>query len=284
MRLLAIVCSVVVACTLAVVQFASSVALRDRAQAPAWVRVLPAGWGASVDRLDPSLPLPEALRLVLARHALARGDLTYARSAVALLHASRDRLALEGEISERTGNPRAAVDAYLAAGDLTGVEAAVAHLTATGRTNDALALQRAVVARLQNDPTQRDALAQAFYGLGGTYETRAYTFAVGTSERRTAERQALEAYERAARLAPLSLRYLIAVGNQRINIGDLLAARSAFERAHEVDPTSAEPWTGLGDVALRSGARGEAAAFLSRAQALDPHAAAVERLAAELGR
>lgn len=246
------------------------------------MRYVPAAVGARVDRLDPHVPLPPALRLVLARHALARDDLEYAARAAAGLGPSRDRLALEAEIAERRGDRAAAVRAYLAAGDLAGVEAAVARLEAAGHVTGARALQEEVVSRLSGDRTQSDALAQAYYGLGRIEETSAYALRPRSAERRAAETRALDAYDRASRLAPLSVRYLIAVGNQRLNLGDIPAARRTFERARDADPTSAEPLTGLGDVALRTGARAQARALLARARALDPQSEAVRRLATEL--
>ena len=267
---------------LAVLQFVASVALRDRAQALSWVHLVPPAVGTRVDVLGTRVPMPLALRLVLARNALARGDLAYAREATAALGGSRDRSALEAEIDERRGDTAGAVRAYLAAGDLVGIEASVTRLEAAGRTGDALALQTEMVHRLEGDRTQIDALAQAYYGLGRVTETSAYAISPRSPERRPAELRALDAYERALRLAPLSLRYLIAVANQAINVDDLALAQSTFERARDRDPTSAEPLTGLGDVALRRGDRVTAQVMLDRARAIDPNSAAVHRLDREV--
>ena len=256
--------------------------MRDRAQAWSWVRLVPAVVGARVDEIGTRVPMPLPLRLVLARNALARGDLAYAREATAALGDSRDRLALEAEIAERHGDTAGAVRAYLAAGDLFGIEASVARLEAAGRTGDALALQMKLVHRLEGDHTQIDALAQAYYGLGRVTQTSAYAIPPQSPARRPTEMRALDAYERALRLAPLSLRYLIAVANQAINVDDLIKARSTFERARDLDPASAEPLTGLGDVAFRSGDRTTARVMLERARAIDPNSAAVHRLDREL--
>lgn len=273
---------VVLACVLGAIQVAASVALRESAVAPSWVRAVPSAFETRVDTLRPSLPMPQALRLVLARRALVRGDLSYASRATALLAPSRDRFALEAEIALRRGDRAGALAAYLAAGDLAGVEAAIARLQAEHHPARAVALSEEVVARLERDRTQADALAQAYYDLGGARETRAYAIPPGLPARRVVEESALRAYERASALAPLSVRYLIAVANQRINLGDIAGARTIFERARSVDPTSAEPLTGLGDVAFRSGDRALAEAMLARARALEPGSAAVRRLATEL--
>ncbi len=267
---------------LAMLQFVASVALRDRAQTWSWVHLVPAAVGTRVDAFGTRVPMPLALRLVLARVALSRGDLVYAREATAALGESRDRSALEAEIAERQGDTAGAVRAYLAAGDLAGIDAAVARLEAAGRASDALALQMEVVRRLESDRTQIDALAQAYYGLGRVTQTSAYALAPRSPKRRPTERRALDAYERALRLAPLSMRYLIAVANQAINVDDLAKAQSTFERARDRDPTSAEPLTGLGDVALRRGDRATSRAMLERARAIDPNSAAVHRLELEV--
>ncbi len=282
MRMLSIAIVCAIAVVLGAVQAVASIALRDRAQAPAWVLAVPHTLGARVDHVSLRLPLPSTLRLILARRALDRDDLGDARSATADLPRSRDRLALEAAIDERRGDRVGAVRDYLAAGDLAGVTAAVARLQAAGRSADALALQEEVVARLATDLTQADALAEAYYRLGIAHQARAYAFAVGQPIRGIEERRALDAYERASHLAPLEERYLIALGNQRINVGDLAGARRTFDRARDVDPTSAEPWTGLGDVALKRGDRVAAHAMLVRARAIDPHSDAVRRLATEL--
>ncbi|GAC1492005.1 MAG: hypothetical protein NVS1B2_04370 [Vulcanimicrobiaceae bacterium] len=283
-RTLVVVAAGAVACALAAIQGVASVAVRDRAIAPAWMRVVPTAVAARFERLSPEVPVPATVRLVLARHALARGDLAYAEIALRKLAPSHDRLALEAALAQRRGDRDGAIRAYLAAGDLSGVEAAVADAQAAGRHAEALALAQAVVARLQADRTQADALAQAYYDLGGARQTAAYALAPGTPAQRTAELNALDAYERASRLAPLSVRYLIALGNQRINVGKFGDARRAFERARDVDPLSAEPWTGLGDIALRRGDRVLAAAMLARARELAPQSDAVRRLAVELDR
>lgn len=283
MRWIAIVGACAFACALGAVQGVASVALRARAQAPAWMATVSPGLALRVDRLSPDLPMPLPLRLVLARRALARDDLAYATAVAATVPFSRDRDALEGDLAERRGDREAAVRHYLAAGDLLGIDAAIRRLQAAGRYAAASELAEAVVARLETDRSQADALAQAYYGLGTAREAAAYAVATDPSQRRRLELRALQAYERAAKLAPYAMRYLIAMGNQRINVGDVVGARRDFVRARDVDPTSAEPWTGLGDVALRSGDRAGARALLARARALAPQSDAVRRLASEIG-
>jgi len=268
---------------LGAVQALSSVALRAKARPGAWVTVVSKPIAAAVDALDPAVPLPSALRLVFARAALQAHDLPRARAETMRLGRSRDRYALEAGLAEARGETATAVAAYLAAGDVTGIEARVEELAAEKRFAEALALGYESIVRLRNDRTQPDALAEASFRLGRLEERQAYALRVGAPERRMHEGRALEAYAAAAKLAPLSLHYLIAYGNQQLNLAQLPAAVRTFERARDADPTSADPLVGLGDAAVRRGDAAVARAYLARARALDPASEAVARLAAAIG-
>jgi tetratricopeptide (TPR) repeat protein len=283
MRALAAVLGLLLAVAFGAVQAVSSIALRGEGQGGAWPRFVPEALAERVDRIGPTVPLPAALRLVLGREALARGDAGLAALDAAALPPSRDRLALEGGIAEARGDSAAAVRAYLAAGDLSALQAAVDGLVRAGRIPDALALEHAAVDRLAADRTQIDALAQAYFDLGGLEETQAYQFAVGTAVRHDHERAAGDAYAKALALAPFDERYLIAYANQELNLGEIASAERVFERARDADPTSAEPVAGLGDAAFRRGDAAAARAELARARAIDPASAAVARLAKEIG-
>jgi tetratricopeptide (TPR) repeat protein len=267
---------------LAYLQVVSSIALRGSAQAGSWVRFVPPALADRVDRLAPGFPLPSALGLVLARDALAAGDLDLASRDLARLAPSRDRTSLSGGLAEARGDAAGAVGDYLAAGDLTGLERHIAELQAAGRLAAALDLQQAAIVKLQGDRTQSDSLADAFFTLGRLEETAAYALAVGSSGRQARELASRDAYARAVALAPLDENYLLAYANQLVNVGDDNGARRAFQRARDADPASAEPLAGMGDVALRLGQRERARAFLARAKALDATSAAVLRLEHEL--
>lgn len=270
------------AVVLGAVQFASSVALRDRAQRGAWTWLVPERVAAAIDRLNPAFPIPPALRLVLARKALAAHDLAFAAQEAAKLPFTRDRLALQAGLAAARGDTAGAVRGYLEAGDLAGLEAQVAEQQARGRIPAALVLQHATIARLREDRTQPDLLAEAYFRLGRLEESQAWQLALRSAERRRHEVRAADAYALAVTLAPFDIKYLIGYGNQQLNLGDLSAAERAFGRARAVDPTSVEPLTGLGDAAYRRGDRARARDFLARARAIDAHADAVRRLAGEL--
>jgi tetratricopeptide (TPR) repeat protein len=268
---------------LGVLQFLGSVAVRSSAQGAAWVGLVPASVAARVDALDTAWPLPQALRLVLARHDLERGELGLAEANIAYLHPSRDRFALEGRLAEARHDDGAAVSAFLQGGDLSDLLGVADGRARRGDLPGAIMLERAAIVRLQGDRTQADALAEAYLHLGMLEQARAYEYAAGTQERQDRERRALVAYTHAAALAPLSIRYVIALGNQQLNLGRISAAVRSFARAREIDPTSAEPLAGLADAALRSHDVAAARAYYARARALDPSSPAVHRLAPRVG-
>jgi tetratricopeptide (TPR) repeat protein len=283
MRTLAFLVLGIAAVALGAIQAVAAIALRESGRPGSWPGLVPPAVAERVDRTPAWMPLPPALRLVLARGALARGDLPLAVADTRVLPPSADRTALEGGIADAGGDAAAAVSAYLAAGDLAGVERHVDAFVRDGRIAAALALERAAVARLEQDRTQADALAQAFYHVGVLEQARAYELPSSAAERAAHESASAVAYGRALDLAPLDVRYLIAFANQQLNRSELPAAAAAFERARDVDPTSAEPLTGLGEIALRRGDQTTARADLARARALAPASAAVRRLARKLG-
>jgi len=272
----------VVVIALGAVQAVSSIALRGSAQRGSWVQFVPAGVSARVDSLLPGPPLPPALGLVLARNAVAAGDLPLAERDIARLGPSRDRSALLGRVAEARGDASEAVAEYLAADDLTGLERRIDELAGSGQIPAALELQRGAIAKLQGDRTQADALAHGYFALGRLEETAAYAIPVGAPARHARERDSRDAYANAVALAPLDENYALGYANQLLNVGELEAAKRAFARARDIDPASAEPLAGLGEIALRQGNPVRARAYLVRAQALNPASDAAGRLAREL--
>lgn len=278
-----IVVAFVAVSALGIIQTLSSIALRSDARVGSWPALVPPQLAAAVDRLDPAIPIPPALRLVFARSALASHDLERTRAEVARLSSSRDRFAIEAGLADARGDTAGATTAYLAGGDLAALELRVHAYESQHRFAQALALQRATIERLRNDPAQRDALAEATFGLGRLDQRHAYDRATPRAVRRSEELRALAAYERAVELSPLSQQNLLALGNQQLNVGDLTAAKRTFERARDNDPTSADAFVGLGDTALRSGDVTTARNDLTRARLLEPNSAAARRLAARIG-
>jgi len=260
---IAIALTILVVCApLAVLQGAASLGLRDRAVLGSWVRAVPPAAAWQVERLPAGAPVDGALRVALAREALARRDFVAAGEQIA----------------------GTALHDALAAGDLATIDRLTRALVARGDVFGALVVQEAATARLAADPTQGEALAEAEFRAGRLEEMTAWRYAVGSPVRRAHELAGLTAYTRAVTLAPFAVRYLVALGTQALNVDRYALAETSFIRARTVDPTSAEPEAGLGDLALRRGDRAAASAALARARALDPRSAAVHDLARALAR
>jgi tetratricopeptide (TPR) repeat protein len=284
MRGVAIGLAAVAAVALGWLQATADLAVRQRAAPGSWVGLVPP---AAADRFvlaSGALLRSPALALLLARRALEKGSGAEAAERIARLPPSADRAALEGALAEGRGDGGAAVRAYLAAGDLDGLERAIARVERTGRIPEALALQQAVVARLRADPAQSESLARAYLALGRMEETQAYQFAPGDARRYRHELQSGSAYARALALAPYDERALIAAGNQALNLGDLASAERYFIRAQDANPVSASAFVGLAAVALRRGDRAAAASDWERARRIAPASADVVRLGRKLGR
>jgi len=278
-RIAATLTAIVVCAALGLLQATASIVLRSRAVPGSWVMAVPGTVVAQMERLPPNVPVDGALRVALAREALAHGDLVTARRQISALESSPDRLALQAQLALRDGDWETALRDALASEDLTTIDGLTRALLATGDVGQALAVQKAAVAQLVADPTQGEALAEAEFRLGHLEEMTAWHLYVGTRVRRRHELAALAAYTRASALAPFAVRYLVALGTQAITVDRYALADAVFTRARTVDPTSAEPEVGLAELALRRGDRTAASVALARAQALEPRSAAVRRLA-----
>ena len=272
----------VLALALGLEQALAGIALRDDARRPAWMRYVPAGLALRVDRLDPALPLPATLRLVLARRALAAGAFDLVAAHVARLPASRDRAELSGALAEQRGDVANAVRFFLEAGALDDVERRVAALADAGRGAEALRLQRAAIAAAEHDPAQAGNVPEAYYQLGLLEQELAYRIP-DIGARDEPQERSFAAYRKAVELAPLEIRYLLGAGNEAINVGDLDAALGFFQRARDSDPRNAEALAGFGDVAARRGQTAQAKDYLEQARRVNPDSPAVQRLARQIG-
>ncbi|MGH7729429.1 MAG: tetratricopeptide repeat protein, partial [Vulcanimicrobiaceae bacterium] len=124
----------------------------------------------------------------------------------------------------------------------------------------------------------------AWYRLGVLRQAAAYRAAAASPARMRWERGSLDAYAQALALAPTEGLYLVAYGNQALNLGELELAASTFARAHALDPLAPDPLVGLGESALRRGDRAAALRALAQANALAPDDPAVRRFREELAR
>jgi len=276
-RIIAGVAMGIVFVALSLLQMLSSAVLASYAQPGSILRFLPQDIDESVFGRDGARAPTAALRLLLARQAVVEHDYALADRRLVHVPPSRDRAQLSAMLAEARGDHAEAIRNYLLAGDLLGLEREEGRIAASGDTRGAVLLQREIVSRLESDRTQPDALAEAWWRLGLAEQLDGY-MQYPISSRGPWKQRAMRAYENAVELAPLSEKYLIAAGNQRLNLADVAGAQRYFERARDADPTSAQAWIGLGEVALRYGDRSAARRYLQRAVRIDPWAPAVRRL------
>jgi tetratricopeptide (TPR) repeat protein len=235
MRLFAAASVLVLLVPLGFQQIRSDVLARRAASSASLVGLLP-------KRIDANSWFTPTQSLLVAREALAENDLPTMRRALERLAPSSDRAALEGELAERENDMHAAIAAYLAAGDAGGLARATARLQASGDLQGALALQEMIVERIRADPTQPDALADAWLRFGQLSDL------IGRREpgkRAAYARRALEAYERAVALAPFSQTYLLNAGYEALYLGEFKRSEALFSRACEADPKSTDARKGL---------------------------------------
>jgi tetratricopeptide (TPR) repeat protein len=245
------------------------------------VRLVPAALADRVAGIGPDVPLPAPLRIVLARDALSAGDVAVAERQIAALPASRDRAELEAFVAERRGDDAAAVSGFLDAGDAGDLERLIVAEQNARHVDAALGLQNAMIERLRGERFASSALPEAYYRLGLLQQAQAYRVPVGARE--PYERRSLASYKSAIALAPFAERYLVAAGNEELNLGEYDRAERYFRRAHDVDPTSVDAITGFGDLACRRHEPQQARAALATALKMNAEAPSVKRLAAELG-
>jgi tetratricopeptide (TPR) repeat protein len=254
-----------------------SLALAPIAIPPAWMRVAPASWSrAAAAAIDARVPAVPAAHVALIRQAIDGGDLDLAARRIARLAPSNDRSVLEGRLAERRGDADAAVAAYLRAGDGEDAARLIDALAQSGSTLEAIRLARQALASLPGGGAHASAEADAWWRLGRLEQRAAYDLPI--AQRGPLERQAARAYERAAALAPLSQKYLLAAGNERLNLGEPAAAKPYFDALLKLDPASLDALVGSADVALRTGDRAGARTILARARAIgdDPRIGVLE--------
>lgn len=282
MRWPAVVASLAIVVGLGALQALASIAAAPAAQRGSLVRLLSVA-GPRVDTLDPALPMPEALRILLVRRALGAHDLARAAALAERLGPSTDRSSFQARLAQLRGDARAAQRGWFDAGDYDELEQIVDELERRGDLRGAERLQSTIVVRLAQDRTHPNTLAEAWWRLGvldAALPPRARC-AEGT---RACEQHALTAYERAIELAPLSAKYLISAASQELNLNDLDAAQRYFERAAEQVPGSVLIPVGYGEVAVRRGDFATARRRLGEARRIDAAEPAVGRLARKIPR
>ena len=282
MRLPLLVLGALAIVVLGGLQTVAAVALRAGAVDASLPRLAPGVVTSAVASLEPHGALPQELRRVLAATALSRGDVARAERFANTLSPGADRLDLEARIEDARGAHDAATRDFVAAGDLTSIEARVDALVGKDELVAALELQSHAIDALRVARVQNDTFAEALYRDGLLQQARAYEFSADSRARTSLESAAADSYRRAAAYAPLDLRYAIALGNQYLNTAQYALARATFERVRDLDPANVDALTGLADDAIRERKYADARLFLDRARTLSPGSPAIARMSARI--
>ena len=153
-------------------------------------------------------------------------------------------IAEAGDAQSRLGRFDDAVSDYLAAHAVERVGAAVDHLASEGRFDDAIALERALAARLGTGMLAQADVASAEYTIGGL-DQRAATRTGDRKKTAAYHADAIRSFARASQLAPFNEGYLLSLGFSQAAWGDRRAARAAFERVLDLHPHQADAERGL---------------------------------------
>lgn len=230
------------------VQFASA-SIFSYAAAPGSLvaRMKPAIGAAIFSRIERVAPAPY-LETMLAANALRGGDLAAAAGYAHKIPAGPIKSELLGRIALARGEGELAREYFLAAPDVDEMQTQISTISQTN-ADAAFGWELALKNRLQSLTTHPDAVAFAYWRMGQLITLRGYR---SPPLRARLWRQGMHYYTVAARLAPLSERYLLAAGSQALLLRDDEAAHTYFQRGVDVDPTSADAYAGLGIVAYRT--------------------------------
>lgn len=239
-------------------------------------RVSPYLAGAVYSALDRIAPAPY-VEATLAERALADGDDALAQLHALRLPASPVRDELLARIASARGEPRLALEYFLAAPDANAVQSTV-DAQAASDPAQGYALERLLEARLALTSTHPDAVAETYWRMGRLANEEAWRQVPGSATQRVWLRRGLRDFESAVRISPLSEQYVIAAANQEDLIGARRRAEELFGQASEIDPQSADAIAGLGVIALENGDRGKAEFYLERARAVDSQSLMVRAL------
>jgi tetratricopeptide (TPR) repeat protein len=281
MRAVVVTAVVALLAAFATIQVASDAFSARAAAAGTLPTRVPLSFGLSVyralDRLTPA-PYVEA---TLAAQALAAGMPDAAQHYALRLPASPTRDELLAHIAAANGDPVLALEYFLAAPDVDAVQSAVTLLVARDPAA-AYTLERTLNRRLALEATHPDGVAETYWRMGELANRRAWREIPASRAQAAWLRRAMQNFQSAVDLAPLSGKFSIAAANQAMQVGDVGLAQRLFAHAVEIDPASADAVAGLGVVAYRQGDRSSARAYLIRAQRLDSHALMVRALKRDL--
>jgi tetratricopeptide (TPR) repeat protein len=260
----------VTAAALAAVQLASY-ALNAGAAAPGTLPTrVPASFGLTVYRaLDRTAPAPYVVA-TLAAYDLSAGDTAAAMREAIRLPASPARDELLARIARAQGNERLALEYFLAAPDVSALDAA-AQERAVRSPAAGYALETLLERRLALLTTHPDDVAETDFRLGQLANRQAWREIPDSKAQGAWLYRGMRDFRSAVDLAPLSDKYLIVAANQAMLLGDLDGAQRYFARAVDANPGSADAIAGVGVIAYQRGDLTTAENALGRARAIDPH-------------
>ena len=254
---------------LAAVQIGSDGIFSSVASPHAFAAAIPLRTGVAIYTAIARVAPAPYVNGMLARAALARGDLRAAQMYAQRLPTSANHSELLARVALAHGNQTLAQQLFVSAGDSAAVDVQVTRL-ADSNPRAAYALEVQLKDRLERSGTHPDAVAEAYWRLG----------VLAAHEGRS--RLAMINYRRALALSPISGKYLVAAGFQAFDLRMMNDAKRYFQRAMNVDPGSAAAFAGAGLTALALGDRASAQRYAARSRALGPQSPALRTLESRL--
>jgi tetratricopeptide (TPR) repeat protein len=238
---------------------------------------VPLAFGLAVYRaLDRMAPAPYVVA-TMANYDLSTGDTKSALREAISLPASPARDELLARIARARGDERLALEYFLAAPDVSAVDAA-AQALAVRSPATGYALETLLERRLALLTTHPDDVAETEFRLGQLANRQAWREIPDSKAQGAWLYRGMHDFRFAAALAPLSDKYLIVAANQAMLLGDLDGAQRYFARAADANPGSADALAGLGVIAYQRGDLAVAEKDLRRAIAIDPNSLMVRSL------
>jgi tetratricopeptide (TPR) repeat protein len=147
-----------------------------------------------------------------------------------------------GDAESRLGNADAAVKDYLDAHAAGRLAEAVERIAARGQYDQAIGLERALAARLDGNLLERADLGAAESTIGRLDVDAAKRAEADGNRKRAAayRRDAINAFGKAASLAPYNEGYLLSYAFANMQWGDKQVARAAFRRVLAMHPHQAD--------------------------------------------
>jgi len=232
----------VVVAVAALVQVTSMAFYGDLAVAGSLPSHLPPGAGLALAQAAHLETGPAPVRAALAGALIHRGRLDAAARIVANLPPGTGSAELRGRLAEARGDGSAALDGFIAAGDVEHAQTLVDRLERTGALPAAIAAQDHLIAALGDGSGHTEVLAIALWRRGQLEEDAAVH---GARPRGAHERAALAFYDRALALAPRDETFLLAAGRQALVLGDRAGAHTYYQRALDAVPNSVDARDGL---------------------------------------